>query len=73
MMESGSTVSSSLGPPPDLQLISHFGSFADDAPVKTKLEILLSPSLIANRHVHVVKLLVNSCVINSYINAFPIS
>ena len=73
MMESGSTVSSSFGPPPDLQLISHFGSFADDAPVKTKLEVLLSPSLIANRHVNVVKLLVNSCIINSYINAFTIS
>ena len=35
MKESGSTVSSSFGPSPTLQLISHFGSLADDAPVKT--------------------------------------
>ena len=35
MKESGSTVSSSSGPSPTLQLISHFGSLADDAPVKT--------------------------------------
>ena len=35
MMESGSTVSSSFGQSCDLQLISHFGSRADDAPVKT--------------------------------------
>ena len=35
VMESGSTVSSSLGPSPTLQLISHFGSSADDTPVKT--------------------------------------
>ena len=48
MMESGSTVSSSFGRSPNLQLISHFGSFADDAPVKTKFEIILPPSLIAN-------------------------
>ena len=39
-MESGSTVSSSFGPSHILRLISHFGSFADDAAVKTKLEIL---------------------------------
>ena len=59
-MESGSTVSSSFGRSPNLQLISHFGSFVDDAAVKTKLEILLSPSLIAYRHAHEVKLLVHS-------------
>ena len=56
MMDSRSTVSSSFGRSPNLQLISHFGSFADRAPMKTKLEIVLSPSLIANRPVHVVKL-----------------
>ena len=73
-MESGSTVSSSLGPSPNLQLISHFGSSADDAPVKKKkkMEILIS-LLIANRHVDMVKLLVLSCVINCYVNAFTIS
>ena len=58
-MESGSTVSSFFGRSPNLQLISHFGSF--DAPVKTKLGIHLSLSLIANRHAHEVKLLVHSC------------
>ena len=68
MMESGSTVSSSFGRSPNLQLISHFGSFADDVPVKIKLEILLSLS-ISNRHVQLVKLLVHSCIINFYINA----
>ena len=67
MMESGSTVSSSFGRSPNLQLISHFGSFADDAPVKTKLEILFS-LLIANKHVQLVKLLVHSCTINFDIN-----
>ena len=71
MMESGSTVSSSFGPSPNLQLISHFGSSADNAPVKKK-EILLS-LLIANRHVDMVKLLVHSCIINCYVNAFTIS
>ena len=35
VMESGSTVSSSFGQSPTLQLISHFGSLAVDAPVKT--------------------------------------
>ena len=55
VMESGSTVSSSFGPSPNLQLISHFGS-----PVKTKLEILLS-LLLVDRHVHAVKLPVHSC------------
>ena len=37
-MESGSTVSSSFGLSPNLQLISHFVSSVDDAPVKTKLK-----------------------------------
>ena len=60
MMESGSTVSSSFGRSPDLHVISHFGSHADDAPVKTKLEILLSPSLIAYGQAREVKLLVHS-------------
>ena len=49
MKESGSTVSSSFGPSPNLQLISHSCSSSDDAPVKTKLGILLS-LLIASRH-----------------------
>ena len=71
MIESGSTVSSCFGRSPNVQLISHFGSFVDDAPVETKLEILLSLSLIANRHV--VKLLEHRWIINSYINAFTIS
>ena len=53
--ESRSTVSSSFGPSPNLQLISHFG-----APVKTKLKILL-PLSIVDRHVHAVKLPVHSC------------
>ena len=48
-MESGSTVSSSFGPSPNLQLISHFGSSADNANKITKLRIPLS-LLIANRH-----------------------
>ena len=39
MMESGSTVSSSFGPSPNLQLISHFCSSADDAPI-IKMETL---------------------------------
>ena len=55
MMESGSTVSSSFGPLPDLQLISQFGSFG--APVKTKKNIL-SISIVVDRHVREVKLLV---------------
>ena len=67
MMESGSTVSSSFGPSPNLQLISHSRSY--DAPVKTKLGILLS-LLIATGHNDEVKLLVHSCVTNFYINAF---
>ena len=72
MKESGSTVSSSFGlSSPNLQLISHFGSSTDDAPVE-KMEILLS-LLIANRHVDMVKLLVLSCIINCYVNAFTIS
>ena len=71
MMESGSTVSSSFGPSPNLQLISHFCASADDAPI-IKMEILLS-LLIANIHVDMVKLLVLSCIINSFINAFTIS
>ena len=36
VMESGSTVSSSLRPSPNLQLISHFGSFVDRTPVQKK-------------------------------------
>ena len=71
-MESGSTVSSSFGPSHILQLISHFGLFANDAPVKNKIRNSLS-LLIANRHVYVVKLLVHSCIINFYINALTIS
>ena len=71
MMESGSTVSSSFGRSPDLHVISHFGSHADDAPVKTKLEILLSPSLIAYGQAREVKLLVHSW--NSYMDAFTMS
>ena len=71
MKESGSTVSSSFGPSPNLQLISHFGSSADDAPVKKSL-VIPSSLLIANRHVDVVKLLVHSCIINSYVHAFAI-
>ena len=67
MMESGSTVSSSFGPSPNLQLISHSRSY--DAPVKTKLEILLS-LLIGPGHNDEVKLLVHSCVTNFDINAF---
>ena len=63
MMESGSTVSSSFGPSPNLQLISHFGSSADDAPVKIKLKFFLS-LLIANRYIDVVKLLVHPCIID---------
>ena len=34
VMESGSTVSSSLRPSPNLLLISHFGSFVDRTPVQ---------------------------------------
>ena len=60
MMESGSTVSSSFGRSPNLHVISQFGLHADDAPVKTKLEILLSPSLIAYGQAREVKLLVHS-------------
>ena len=56
MIESGSTVSSSFGPLPNLQLISHFCLSADDAPI-IKMEILLS-LLIANIQVDTVKLLV---------------
>ena len=52
-MAFGSTVTSSFGLSPNLQLISHFGASADDAPVKTELEILLS-LLIANRQVDLV-------------------
>ena len=72
MMESGSTVSSFFGPSPNLQLISHFGSSADDAPVKKQL-VIPSSLLIANRHVDVGKLLVHSCIIKSYVHAFAIS
>ena len=53
-MESGSTVSSSFGLSPNLQLISQSGSFG--APVKTKKNIL--PLSIVDRQVHEVKLLV---------------
>ena len=69
-MEFGSTVTSSFGPSPDLQLISHFGSSVDDAPI-IKMEILFS-LLIANIHVDMGKLLV-LCIINSYFNVFTIS
>ena len=68
MIESGSTVSSSFGPSPNLQLISHFCSSVDDAPI-IKMEILLS-LLIANIYVDIVKLLVLSCIINSYLRHF---
>ena len=53
--ESRSTVSSSFGPSPNLQLISHFW-----APVTTKLKIILSLSIV-DRRVHAVKLPVHSC------------
>ena len=72
MMAFGSTVTSSFGLSPNLQLISHFGASADDASVKTALEIILS-LLIANRQVDLMKLLEHSCIINSYVNAFTIS
>ena len=62
-MESGSTVSSSFGPSPNLQLISHFGSSADDAPVKTNLIFSLS-LWIAKSYIDVVKLLVHPFIIN---------
>ena len=71
MMASGSTVSSSFGLSPNVQLISHFCSSADDTPI-IKMKILLS-LLIANIHIDMVKLLVLSCIINSFINAFTIS
>ena len=58
MMESGSTVSSSFGPSPNLQLISHSRSY--DAPVKTKLGIVLS-LLIGSGQNDEVKLRVHSC------------
>ena len=67
MMESGSTVSSSFGPSPNLHLISHSRSY--DAPVKTKLGIVLS-LLIGSGHNDEEKLLVHTCVTNFYINAF---